>query len=49
MRAFLLLLLLPLAAFGRDVTVTWELATQREDGTPLPVAEIASTGVGSLT
>ena len=45
MRAFLLLLLLPLAAFGRDVVVEWTLATQREDATPLPVSEIAATRV----
>ena len=46
MKAFLIaLLLLPLSAFARDVIVDWTLATQREDATPLPVTEIASTRI----
>lgn len=44
-RFLFLALLLPLTAFARDVVVTWELATQREDATPLPVSEIAATRV----
>jgi hypothetical protein len=45
MRALLLIALLPLSAFARDVVVEWTLATQREDGMALPVAEIAATRV----
>jgi hypothetical protein len=45
MRALVLLALLPLSAFARDVVVEWTLATQREDNTALPVAEIAATRV----
>jgi hypothetical protein len=44
-KCLLLLLLLPLSAFGRDVVVDWTLATQREDNTTLPVSEIAATRV----
>jgi len=45
MRALILLALLPLSAFARDVVVEWTLATQREDNTALAVSETAATRV----
>jgi hypothetical protein len=39
-RLFLVLALLPFAALAGDVTITWTLPAEREDGTALSVGEI---------
>ena len=45
MNKWLLLCLLAFTVQAKDLTVRWELATERMDATPLPVSEIASTRV----
>ena len=38
---FLLLFLLPLSVYAADYRLQWEIPTERTDGTPLPLSEIA--------
>ena len=42
MKALVLIVMLPLAAVADTLSITWVQPTTREDGTALPLAEIAN-------